>query len=143
MSHDKVAPHGWKTPGVLLLGMLLGCILTRGLQAQQGIQRSQLLRSDVSVATQSMEVVLGTAEIPAGSNAGRHRHPGMEIGYVLSGEAVMEVAGEAPRRLQAGDAYVIAADQVHDARVTGDAAAKVLAFYLVEKGQPLAVSVPW
>lgn len=120
-------------------GVMLGGIVVQGLHAQQSnIQRVILLRTDVSQPTVPMEVVMGTAEILAGTNAGKHTHPGMEIGYVLNGEAVMEVVGEAPRSVKAGDAYVIPAGKIHDARVTSSSPAKVLAFYLVEKGKPLA-----
>lgn len=125
----------------LSLGVLLGSISTQVLNAQQaGIQRAILFRTDVPPAMVPMEAVMGTAEIPAGTNAGRHAHPGMEIGYVLTGEAVMEVAGAEPRRLKAGDSYYIPAGQAHDARVVSEGATKVLAFYLVEKGKPLATA---
>lgn len=124
----------------LAIGLLLGVVVTQALHAQQsGIQRVILLRTDAVSSSTPMEVVLGTAEIPAAGNAGKHSHAGMEVGYVLSGEAVMEVAGEAPRTVKAGDTYFIPAGTVHDARATGAASAKVLAFYLVEKGKPLAV----
>jgi quercetin dioxygenase-like cupin family protein len=32
--------------------------------------------------------VSGIAEIPAGGSAGRHTHPGVEMGYLLEGEGV-------------------------------------------------------
>jgi quercetin dioxygenase-like cupin family protein len=65
--------------------------------------------------------------------------PGVEMGYVLSGEAVMEVEGEAPRSVKAGDAFH-PGRQAHDVRITSSSAAKVLAVYLVEKGKPLAAA---
>ncbi len=127
----------------LVVGAVLGGAVTHNLHAQQGgIQRTMLFRTDVPQASAPMEVILGTAEIPAGSHAGKHLHSGMEVGYVLSGTAVMEVAGEAPLTLKAGDTYFIAPGKVHDAKATGDTAAKVLAFYLVEKGRPLATAAP-
>lgn len=120
-------------------GIVLGAVAAPKLQAQQGnIQRVILLRTDAPPPTAPMEVVMGTAEIVAGSNAGKHSHPGLEVGYVLNGEAVMEVAGEAPRTIKAGDAYFVPATKIHDVRVTSSGPAKVLAFYLVEKGKPLA-----
>lgn len=142
MQGFKMGKHGrallW-----LVAGVVLGSAVTQGLHAQQGgIQRTMLFRTDVPPAAAPMEVILGTAEIPSGSNAGKHLHAGMEVGYVLSGTAIMEVAGEAPRTVQAGDTYFIAAGKAHDAKATGNTAAKVLAFYLVEKGKPLATAAP-
>ncbi|MGE0116087.1 MAG: cupin domain-containing protein [Steroidobacteraceae bacterium] len=130
----------WLVLASLAVGVALGCLATQALHAQQsGIQRTILLRTDMLAASAPMEAVMGRAEIPAGGNAGRHTHYGREVGYVLSGEAVLEVDGEAPRILHAGDTFLIEAGKVHDARASGDAPARVLAFYLVEKGKPLAV----
>ena len=121
-------------------GMMIGAAITQGLHAQQGnIQRVILLRADAPQSA-PMELVMGTAEILAGTRAGKHSHPGVEMGYVLSGEAVMEVEGEAPRSVKAGDAYFIPAARAHDVRITSSSAAKVLAVYLVEKGKPLAAA---
>ena len=127
----------------LTIGLVLGSIATQVLHAQQsGIRRVMLFRTDAATATVPMEIVLGTGEIPAAGNAGKHTHNGMEVGYVLNGEVTMEVAGATPKELKAGDVYFIPAGAVHDARASANGAAKVLAFYLVEKGKPLAVAAP-
>lgn len=131
--------------GWLTLGMVLGGLGMRTLYAQQGgIQRVLMQRIDApSTADGSpLELILGTAEIPTGGSAGRHSHPGVEVGYVLSGSALMEVAGEAPRAIKAGDSYSIPLEKIHDVKVTGDGPAKVLAVYLVAKGKSLAVPAP-
>lgn len=123
----------------VLVGVLVSVLGMRSLSAQQtGIQRVLILRTDVAASQLPTEAVLGTAEIPAGTAAGRHTHPGLEIGYVLNGEARLEIEGEAPRNLKAGDGYLIPAGKAHDAKVTSSQAAKVVAFYLVEKGKPLS-----
>ena len=106
-----------------------------------GIKRTLLQRGDVP-AEGSREVVLGLAEIAAGGSAGRHWHNGPETGYVIEGTTLLEVDGEAPRTLKAGDSYFIPAGKIHDAKAHAGAAAKVLATYVVEKGKPLAIAVP-
>jgi quercetin dioxygenase-like cupin family protein len=127
----------------LVIGLVLGSVATQVLHAQQnGIQRVMLFRTDVAPTTVPMELVVGTAEIAAASHAGKHSHAGMEVGYVLNGETVMEIAGAAPRLMKAGDVYFVPAGVVHDAKTTSGVAAKVLAFYLVEKGKPLAFAAP-
>jgi quercetin dioxygenase-like cupin family protein len=106
--------------------------------AAAGIKRTILQKSDLG----DREVIMGLAEIAPGAAAGRHYHHGTESGYVMEGSATLEIDGEPVRTLKAGDSYVILAGKVHDARTVGDKPAKVLAFYVVEKGKPLAVLVP-
>jgi quercetin dioxygenase-like cupin family protein len=78
----------------------------------------------------------------SGSSWAPHIHDGHEVGYVLEGTARLEVEGEAPTALRAGDHYHVDAGRRHDARNTGTGPAKVLAIYLIEKGKPLAVPAP-
>ena len=86
--------------------------------------------------------VSGIAEIPAGGSAGRHTHPGVEMGYLLEGEADLIVEGKPDQHLKAGDSYSIPAGTVHDAKVHGDKALKVLGVYVVDKTRPLASPAP-
>jgi quercetin dioxygenase-like cupin family protein len=84
---------------------------------------------------------MGIAEIPANTNAGRHRHNGIEIGYVLEGSITLEHEGQPTRTLKAGEAFKNDPG-VHDAKNTSGKPVKILAVYLVEKGKPLAEPVP-
>lgn len=103
------------------------------------IKRTLLQRYDLSA---DREVIVGMAEIPPGMAAGRHTHFGPESGYVLEGSASLEVEGETPKLMKAGDSYVIPAGKVHDAKTVGDKPVKVIATYIVEKGKPLATPAP-
>ncbi len=103
------------------------------------IKRTLLQRLDVG---DNREAILGLAEIPPDGAAGRHTHPGVEFGYVVEGSASLEVEGETPRLLKAGDSYTIPMGKVHDAKTVGDKPVKVLATYVVEKGKPLATPAP-
>jgi quercetin dioxygenase-like cupin family protein len=100
-----------------------------------GAKRTMLQRTDVG---NNMEMVVMIAEIAPGASIGRHTHFGVESGYVLSGSASMEVEGETPKLVKPGDSFVIPAQKIHDAKTVGDAPAKVLVTYVVEKGKPLA-----
>lgn len=57
---------------------------------------------------------------------------------MLEGTAVLEVEGQGPVALKAGDTYHVEAMRPHTAKVTGTIPAKVLAIWIVEKGLPLA-----
>jgi quercetin dioxygenase-like cupin family protein len=76
-------------------------------------------------------------ELAPGGHAGRHTHPGDEISYVVDGVGVLLVDGQPPRKLKAGDAFVVKAGQVHDARNDGSAPLHLIGVYVVEKGKPL------
>jgi quercetin dioxygenase-like cupin family protein len=130
---------------VAVLAALLGCVAGMGADhlafAQQpGIKRTELLRTD-SPSNPAYEAVMAIAEIPAGASAGRHRHYGIEVGYVLEGSVELEHEGQPLRTLSAGQAFKNEAG-VHNARNTGKTNAKILAVYIVEKGKPLADPVP-
>jgi quercetin dioxygenase-like cupin family protein len=103
-----------------------------------GIKRTLMQRTD---SGPNQETILGLAEIAAGGAAGRHTHFGIEVGYVVEGTSILEIEGEAPRTLKAGDSYLIPAGRIHDAKA-GPSGAKVLATYVVEKGKPLATPAP-
>jgi quercetin dioxygenase-like cupin family protein len=108
--------------------------------AQQGsIKRTPLQKAEFP---DGYNTVSGIAEIPAGGSAGRHTHPGVEMGYLLEGEADLIVEGKPDQHLKAGDSYSIPAGTVHDAKVHGDKALKVLGVYVVDKTRPLASPAP-
>jgi len=110
------------------------------LAQQPGIKRTILLRTD-EPGSSTHEAVMGVAEIAPGAMAGRHRHPGIEIGYVLEGSVTLEHEGESAKTLKAGDSFKNEPG-VHNARNTGTTPVKILAIYLVEKGKPLAEPAP-
>ena len=72
------------------------------------IKRTILQKGDVPVEG-AREVIMGTAEIAAGGATGRHSHNGPETGYVLEGTSLLEIDGDAPKMMKAGDSYFIAA----------------------------------
>src|SRR5438477_4038939 len=104
-----------------------------------GIQRTVVYKSDVSVP--GREAVIARVEIAAGAAAGRHTHPGDEISYVVEGEAEIQIDGQPPRKVKAGDGFVIPAGSIHNARNTGAGPFKLVGVYVVEKGKPLATPV--
>ena len=105
-----------------------------------GIKRTVLKKEDVSVP--GREAVVASVELAPGVVAGRHTHPGDEISYVMEGEGELLIEGEDPRRVKAGEAFVIKAGVIHDARNTGAGPMKLVGVYVVEKGKPLASPAP-
>jgi quercetin dioxygenase-like cupin family protein len=127
-------------PALLLATAIVAFTATVDAQTPApAIKRTILQRYDIAP---DREVILGMAEIPPGMAAGRHTHFGTESGYVADGSASLEIEGETPKLLKAGDSYVIAAGKVHDAKTVGDKPVRVIATYIVEKGKPLATPAP-
>jgi quercetin dioxygenase-like cupin family protein len=117
----------------------IGASLDRLVLAQPtGITRTVLLTTD-DPGSKTFEAVVALAELQPGAVSGRHRHPGIEIGYVLEGSARLEHEGRPVKEVKTGD--VFRNDGVHGVTVPAGAGAKILAFYLVEKGKPLSEAV--
>jgi quercetin dioxygenase-like cupin family protein len=120
------------TAATLAIGLLSYGVL--GAQ-QPGFTRTVLQTQDSS---SGRSIVQARAEFIPGGGAGKHTHPGEEIGYILEGTLQLEVEGKPPVVLKAGDAFFIPAGTVHDGKNIGTGPAKVLATYVVEKGKPVA-----
>jgi quercetin dioxygenase-like cupin family protein len=129
------------TLATLASGIAIGVTVDHVAFAQQpGIKRTILLRAD-DPGSPKYEAVMAIAEIAPGAMSGKHRHPGVEVAYVLDGSVIIEHEGEAPVTLHAGEAIKNMA-VVHNARNPGTKPVKLLAVYIVEKGKPMAESVP-
>lgn len=127
---------GFRTVTVFVLSWSLG--IAAWAQASSSvppIKRTPLQRFEVPGTL--YETVIGIAEIAPSVAIGRHTHPGPESGYVMAGSFELLIDGQAPRLLKAGDSYQVPAGAVHDAKA-GPEGAKVIATYVVQKGQPLA-----
>src|SRR5689334_16203023 len=91
---------------LVAIGAAVGVAADRVAFAQQpnnGIKRTILQRADEPGAS-NYEAVMAIAEIAPGASSGRHRHPGIELAYVLQGSLVVEREGQQPVTLKAGDA---------------------------------------
>ena len=119
--------------------LLVGMLATVAAQAPTPFKRTVLQQADLSAP--GREVVMALAEIQPGAASGRHTHPGEEIAYVSAGPIVLEIDGKPARTLQTGEAFIIPAGTVHNARNAGTALAKVVATYVIEKGKPVATPV--
>ena len=106
---------------------------------QPTVKRTILQRTDEPGST-THEAVMAIAEIPPGATTGWHRHPGIELAYVLEGSIVVQMAGHPDTTLVAGNSTRNVG--AHNTTNHGTTTARVLAVYLVEKGKPLAEPVP-
>jgi quercetin dioxygenase-like cupin family protein len=99
---------------------------------------SRKVLQDQELSVPGHHGVIALIEVAPGGASGKHTHPGEELGYVLEGNFLLEIDGQPPRSLKAGESFVIPAGVVHAGKNTGTTPAKVLSSYFVEKSQPLA-----
>ena len=104
--------------------------------AQDAIVRKPLQKSDFPGSEHASHLMLIT--VAPGGVVAPHTHPGIEMGYVQEGEAVMSIAGQPDFTIKAGDSYLIPAGAVHSAKVTSTVPVRIVGSFVVEKSKPLA-----
>jgi quercetin dioxygenase-like cupin family protein len=125
--------------GVALMLATFGSLRAQQPAPQTGFKRTVVQQGDLSAPGRS--VVQAIAEIQPGGQSGMHTHPGEEVAYILEGTVELEIQGKPAVSKKAGDAFLVPAGTVHNAKNTGKTVAKVLGTYIVEKGKPLATPV--
>jgi quercetin dioxygenase-like cupin family protein len=124
----------------LSVGMAAGVALDRGLGAQQTpITRRVVLTTD-SPGGSTHELVMAVVEVAPGGSSGKHRHPGIEVGYVMEGTLTVERPGQATETVTAGQSFKN--DAIHNAINRTSSPTKILAVFAVEKGKPMTEATP-
>jgi len=99
-------------------------------------ERRELKRADLSGAP-GMEVITSISEYKTGEEIPRHRHHGIETGYVLQGTMV-QAPGQAPTMMESGTAIMNLRDVPHAGfKVVGQQPLKLFTVHIVDKGKPL------
>jgi quercetin dioxygenase-like cupin family protein len=131
------------------LALAMAMVLTLGLAAHAqdaapaGPQpKRTILDTHDQSGVPDKQIVLGTAEIPAGTAVGWHTHDGDESGYVLKGNLVLKTRGKPDQVLKAGDHFFNPRGAVHSlAAAPGSDGGVALSTWIVDKGKPLAEPV--
>jgi quercetin dioxygenase-like cupin family protein len=127
------------------IGLALAALTVLALAPAAGAQPSTVRKTtlqDQPFPPPKYHTVTVRTVVDAGGEVAPHTHPGLEMGYVLEGEAMLKVAGQPPRPLYGGDSFAIPAGTVHSLKNAGPAALTVLSTYVVEQGQPIASPAP-
>jgi quercetin dioxygenase-like cupin family protein len=132
----------WLLGVTLAVGIGAGVIGTGVLTAQpEPVKLTVLLKTDL-VGIEGKEAAVRLVEIAPGAEVGKHYHPGHVFAYVLEGSGIVEAEGQPPVTLKQGDVNYEPPRQVHTAKNASTTAPfKLLAWSIVEKGQPHAVPV--
>jgi quercetin dioxygenase-like cupin family protein len=108
-------------------------------QNQTALRRTDLLKRDMSVP--GHEIVQVRVDFEPGASSIRHRHPGEEVAYVLSGRIEYQLGSDIPITVEEGDALFIPDGVAHTARNVGQGPASELATYAVRKDAILVDAV--
>jgi quercetin dioxygenase-like cupin family protein len=73
---------------------------------------------------------------PGGTNA-RHTHPGDCYATVIEGSIELRIDGQPARVYKAGEAYNVARGLVHEMQNVGQAPARMVVTFIVDKGKPV------
>ena len=131
---------------IVTVSVLTGAVIGFGVdrvafaQTPPGIKRTILQTVD-EPGSANYQAVMGVSEIAPNATSGRHRHPGVELCYLLEGSLTLTREGKPSVTMKPGDTCVNEGSGWHEARNAGTTPVKVLAVYLVEKGRPLAEPV--
>jgi quercetin dioxygenase-like cupin family protein len=88
---------------------------------------------------QHVEVLI--REFPVGGTSGWHRHPGVEIAYLLQGEMTLEEEGQPLRKLKPGESFMVPRGVAHTGANIGAVPARLVITYVTDKDAPVRTSV--
>ena len=95
----------------------------------------------VDVPNSNYEAITAVVEIAPGFKAGRHLHPGVVFAQVEQGEFWLALDGQPEKTFKAGEQLTLPMKAIHNEGATGSTPLKLIATYVVEKGQPLVQPV--
>jgi quercetin dioxygenase-like cupin family protein len=107
---------------------------------QPTVTRKVLLQQDLAVPGYAAALV--AVELPVGAREGRHTHPGTLVAYVQEGAVTLDYEGKPTVTYKAGDTFSVEPGKIHEGINNGNAPAKLIAAFIVEKGKPLTSPAP-
>lgn len=110
-------------------------------QDEPGVVRDILQTTPIE-APVPQNAVTGLVIFPPKSSAGHHIHPGVESGYVLSGQLEIIKDGEPGHIYHPGDTFVTTRDHPHISQNPGDVEARAVVTWIVDADAPLTTPVP-
>lgn len=125
------------------IAIFAAAMLTLGSAAAaqpQLVHRETLQSRDVPAPSYRSELMRVTVD--KGGQVARHIHPGLEIGYIEAGHALVKVQGQPDRALEAGGSFSVLAGTPHSVQNTGSGPLTILSTYVVDKSKPLATPTP-
>ena len=99
------------------------------------VKRTVLMQQDLAIPGYSTALV--QVDFPVGSREGRHTHPGSVMVHIEEGAVTLFSEGKPMTTYKAGETFFVEAGKVHEGINNGNAPAKAIASFVVEKGKPI------
>ncbi|HEX4181709.1 MAG TPA: cupin domain-containing protein [Caulobacteraceae bacterium] len=125
----------------LLVALSLAAFATSGHAQSTAFHRTTL--QDQDFPPPSRHTVTMKAVVDPGGEVPPHTHPGLEMGYVVQGQATLIIKGQPGRPLAAGDSFAVPPHTVHRVKNAGSGPLTMVSTYVVDKGQPVASPAAW
>ena len=127
------------TRSILISGAAILATLAVCCAGQAVAKWTELQRHDIPGT--GREGVTMAIEIPPGVTSARHSHPGEDFGYVIEGTIVLQVDGNPPLTVRAGEVFFTERGHIHNARNIGTTMARAVDTYIIDKGKPVITPV--
>jgi quercetin dioxygenase-like cupin family protein len=126
----------------LFVAAIWACLWSAAASAQE-TKVTPLMQVDLKDSP-GREGLMITVDLPPGDPGSKHRHNAHTFVYVLQGSVVMQVEGGERKVLKAGDTFYETPDDIHAVGMNASKTepAKLLVFFIKEKGAPPVVPVP-
>jgi quercetin dioxygenase-like cupin family protein len=135
MKEESVKKIHWLIGIALVLGIVIGTIGTKTLNAQNPLEMGTELQRTSLVAAPEWEGILIMRDVPGGGESGWHTQSGNEVVYIVNGSVILEVKGKPAQTIKAGEAFTTAAGDVHNVKNASKTdPVKAAAFYIAKKG---------
>jgi quercetin dioxygenase-like cupin family protein len=95
-----------------------------------------LMKNEVVSGVSSKEAYILDIDWPAGCSTGRHIHSGDEYAEIVEGELQLNVEGQPPKVVKAGETYHNQAGVVHETKNVSGKPARSIAVLVIDKGKP-------
>ena len=120
--------------------LLMGFATLPAQAADAPITRTPLQSAEAPDNAHSVQSYLVT--VAPHAVVARHTHPGVEMGYCVSGMLTVSLVGQPDRLVKPGDSWAFAASAPHSLANTGETPAQLVVTYVVEKEKPLSSPAP-
>ena len=100
-----------------------------------------VLQREVVSSVPSKEANMADINWGVGSTTGRHIHPGDEYAEIIEGELQLNVDGQPPKTVKAGESYHNLAGIVHETKNVSGKPARSIAVFITDKGKHVSEPV--
>jgi quercetin dioxygenase-like cupin family protein len=128
---------------LLRYALALGLIFCLGAPPFGQVQPSAIHRTtlqDEAFPPAPLHTVMIKTVIDVGGEVTPHSHPGLEMAYIVEGEATVTIYSMGPLALSAGGSFAVPPDFVHSVSNSGQGPLTVVSTYVVN--QTLPISTP-